>query len=216
MKITIFNNSGLETGRYLKVNNFFLKKENNNILFLEIKRYLSAQRQGTNKSKERSEITGSTKKIQRQKGSGNARKGDIKNPIFRSGGRIFGPKPRNFNIKINNKSKFLAKKTILNFKLRTNKIKVIEDFKFNIIKTKLVFKILNRLNFNLKKSLIIYNKINDIFFFSSRNLKFTNFLSINELNSYELANSDYLVFFESAIKKILKRCLLKPISQIYI
>ncbi|XOS86698.1 MAG: 50S ribosomal protein L4 [Candidatus Karelsulcia muelleri] len=204
MKITIFNNSGLETGRYLKVNNFFLKKENNNILFLEIKRYFSAQRQGTNKSKERSEITGSTKKIQRQKGSGNARKGDIKNPIFRSGGRIFGPKPRNFNIKINNKSKFLAKKTILNFKLRTNKIKVIEDFKFNIIKTKLVFKILNRLNFNLKKSLIIYNKINDNFFFSSRNLKFTNFLSINELNSYELANSDYLVFFESAIKKILK------------
>ncbi|EAT14154.1 50S ribosomal protein L4 [Candidatus Sulcia muelleri str. Hc (Homalodisca coagulata)] len=206
MKITIFNNSGLETGRYLKVNNFFLKKENNNILFLDIKRYLSAQRQGTNKSKERSEITGSTKKIQRQKGSGNARKGDIKNPIFRSGGRIFGPKPRNFNIIINNKSKFLAKKTILNFKLRTNKIKVIEDFKFNIIKTKLVFKILNRLNFNfnIKKSLIIYNKINDIFFFSSRNLKFTNFLSINELNSYELANSDYLVFFESAIKKILK------------
>ncbi|AIN47763.1 LSU ribosomal protein L4p (L1e) [Candidatus Karelsulcia muelleri] len=204
MKITIFNNSGLETGRYLKVNNFFLKKENNNILFLDIKRYLSAQRQGTNKSKERSEITGSTKKIQRQKGSGNARKGDIKNPIFRSGGRIFGPKPRNFNIKINNKSKFLAKKTILNFKLRTNKIKVIEDFKFNIIKTKLVFKILNRLNFNIKKSLIIYNKINDNFFFSSRNLKFPNFLSINELNSYELANSDYLVFFESAIKKILK------------
>ncbi|RIU85672.1 50S ribosomal protein L4, partial [Candidatus Karelsulcia muelleri] len=204
MKITIFNNSGIETGRYLKVNNFFIKKENNNILFLEIKRYLSAQRQGTNKSKERSEITGSTKKIQRQKGSGNARKGDIKNPIFRSGGRIFGPKPRNFNIKINKKSKFLAKKTILNFKLRTNKIKVIEDFKFNIFKTKLVFKILNRLNFNLKKSLIIYNKINDIFFSSSRNLKFPNFLSINELNSYELANSDYLVFFESAIKKILK------------
>lgn len=204
MKITIFNNSGLETGRYLKVNNFFLKKENNNILFLEIKRYLSAQRQGTNKSKERSEITGSTKKIQRQKGTGNARKGDIKNPIFRSGGRIFGPKPRNFNIKINNNSKFLAKKTILNFKLRTNKIKVIEDFKFNFIKTKLVVKILNRLNFNLKKSLIIYNKINYNFLFSSRNLKFTNFLSINELNSYELANSDYLVFFESAIKKILK------------
>ncbi|AIZ48921.1 50S ribosomal subunit protein L4 (L1e) [Candidatus Karelsulcia muelleri] len=201
MKITIFNNSGIETGRYLKVNNFFLKKENNNILFLDIKRYLSDQRQGTNKSKERSEITGSTKKIQRQKGSGNARKGDIKNPIFRSGGRIFGPKPRNFNLKINNKSKFLAKKTILNFKLRTHKIKVIEDFKINIIKTKLVFKIFNRLN--LKKSLIIYNKRNDIFFFSSRNLKFTNILSIHELNSYELANSDYLVFFESAIKKIL-------------
>ncbi|WP_259115633.1 50S ribosomal protein L4 [Candidatus Karelsulcia muelleri] len=204
MKITIFNNSGIETGRYLKVNNFFLKKENNNILFLDIKRYLSDQRQGTNKSKERSEITGSTKKIQRQKGSGNARKGDIKNPIFRSGGRIFGPKPRNFNIKINNKSKFLAQKTILNFKLRTNKIKVIEDFKINIIKTKLVLKIFKRLNFDLKKSLIIYNKRNDIFFFSSRNLKFTNILSINELNSYELANSDYLVFFESAIKKILK------------
>ncbi|WP_259292712.1 50S ribosomal protein L4 [Candidatus Karelsulcia muelleri] len=204
MKITIFNNSGLETGRYLKVNNCFLKKENNNILFLDIKRYLSDQRQGTNKSKERSEITGSTKKIQRQKGSGNARKGDIKNPIFRSGGRIFGPKPRNFNIKINNKSKFLAQKTILNFKLRTNKIKVIEDFKMNIIKTKLVLKIFKRLNFNLKKSLIIYNKRNDILFFSSRNFKFTNILSINELNSYELANSDYLVFFESAIKKILK------------
>ncbi|WP_259125457.1 50S ribosomal protein L4 [Candidatus Karelsulcia muelleri] len=204
MKITIFNNSGIETGRYLKVNNCFLKKENNNILFLDIKRYLSDQRQGTNKSKERSEITGSTKKIQRQKGSGNARKGDIKNPIFRSGGRIFGPKPRNFNIKINNKSKFLAQKTILNFKLRTNKIKVIEDFKMNIIKTKLVLKIFKRLNFNLKKSLIIYNKRNDIFFFSSRNFKFTKILSINELNSYELANSDYLVFFESAIKKILK------------
>ncbi|WP_259147405.1 50S ribosomal protein L4 [Candidatus Karelsulcia muelleri] len=204
MKITIFNNSGLETGRYLKVNNFFLKKENNNILFLDIKRYLSDQRQGTNKSKERSEITGSTKKIQRQKGSGNARKGDIKNPIFRSGGRIFGPKPRNFNIKINNKSKFLAQKTILNFKLRTNKIKVIEDFKMNIIKTKLVLKIFKRLNFNFKKSLIIYNKRNDILFFSSRNFKFTKILSINELNSYELANSDYLVFFESAIKKILK------------
>ncbi|WP_259125210.1 50S ribosomal protein L4 [Candidatus Karelsulcia muelleri] len=204
MKITIFNNSGIETGRYLKVNNCFLKKENNNILFLDIKRYLSDQRQGTNKSKERSEVTGSTKKIQRQKGSGNARKGDIKNPIFRSGGRIFGPKPRNFNIKINNKSKFLAQKTILNFKLRTNKIKVIEDFKINLIKTKLVLKIFKRLNFNFKKSLIIYNKRNDILFFSSRNFKFTKILSINELNSYELANSDYLVFFESAIKKILK------------
>ncbi|WP_110480282.1 50S ribosomal protein L4 [Candidatus Karelsulcia muelleri] len=206
MKLNILNKNGFETGRFLKIKNDSLKEKKNNIIYLEIKRYFSAQRQGTNKSKERSEITGSTKKIQRQKGSGNARKGNIKNPLFRSGGRIFGPKPKKFNFKLNKLLKVLAKKLLIYFKIKKNKVKILEDFFLKKKKTFLIKKLITTLNLEKKKLLIIINNNNNKkdknFFIASRNLKLLNVISIEELNIFYLANSDYLIFFESVFKKL--------------
>ncbi|WGS82337.1 MAG: 50S ribosomal protein L4 [Candidatus Karelsulcia muelleri] len=206
MKLNILNKNGLETGRFLKIKNDSLKEKKNHIIYLEIKRYFSAQRQGTNKSKERSEITGSTKKIQRQKGSGNARKGNIKNPIFRSGGRIFGPKPKKFNFKLNKIFKVLAKKLLIYFKIKKNKVKILEDFFLKKKKTFLIKKLITTLNLENKKLLIIINnnKKDKNFFIASRNLKLLNVISIEELNIFYLANSDYLILFESVFKKLFK------------
>ncbi|XMD34632.1 MAG: 50S ribosomal protein L4 [Candidatus Karelsulcia muelleri] len=204
MKLNIINKNGFETGRFLKIKNDSLKEKKNNIIYLEIKRYFSAQRQGTNKSKERSEITGSTKKIQRQKGSGNARKGNIKNPLFRSGGRIFGPKPKKFNFKLNKLFKVLAKKLLIYFKIKKNKVKILEDFFLKKKKTFLIKKLITTLNLEKKKLLIIINnnKKDKNFFIASRNLKLLNVISIEELNIFYLANYDYLIFFESVFKKL--------------
>ncbi|WP_110504470.1 50S ribosomal protein L4 [Candidatus Karelsulcia muelleri] len=204
MKLNILNKNGFETGRFFKIKNDSLKEKKNNIIYLEIKRYFSAQRQGTNKSKERSEITGSTKKIQRQKGSGNARKGNIKNPLFRSGGRIFGPKPKKFNFKLNKLLKVLAKKLLIYFKIKKNKVKILEDFFLKKKKTFLIKKLITTLNLEKKKLLIIINnnKKDKNFFIASRNLKLLNVISIEELNIFYLANSDYLIFFESVFKKL--------------
>ncbi|XMD99226.1 MAG: 50S ribosomal protein L4 [Candidatus Karelsulcia muelleri] len=206
MKLNIINKNGFETGRFLKIKNDSLKEKKNHIIYLEIKRYFSAQRQGTNKSKERSEITGSTKKIQRQKGSGNARKGNIKNPLFRSGGRIFGPKPKKFNFKLNKLFKVLAKKLLISFKIQKNKVKILEDFFLKKKKTFLIKKLITTLNLEKKKLLIIINnkKKDKNFFIASRNLKLFNVISIEELNIFYLANSDYLIFFESVFKKLFK------------
>ncbi|MFP3037320.1 MAG: 50S ribosomal protein L4 [Candidatus Karelsulcia muelleri] len=197
MKLNIINKNGFETGRFLKIKNDSLKEKKNNIIYLEIKRYFSAQRQGTNKSKERSEITGSTKKIQRQKGSGNARKGNIKNPLFRSGGRIFGPKPKKFNFKLNKLFKVLAKKLLIYFKIKKNKVKILEYFFLKKKKTFLIKKLITTLNLEKKKLLIIINnnKKEKNFFIASRNLKLLNVISIEELNIFYLANYDYLIFF---------------------
>ncbi|WP_110474479.1 50S ribosomal protein L4 [Candidatus Karelsulcia muelleri] len=205
MKLNIINKNGFETGRFLKIKNDSLKEKKNHIIYLEIKRYFSAQRQGTKKSKERSEITGSTKKIQRQKGSGNARKGNIKNPLFRSGGRIFGPKPKKFNFKLNKLFKVLAKKLLIYFKIQKNKVKILEDFFLKKKKTFLIKKLITTLNLEKKKLLIIINKNKKKnFFIASRNLKLLNVISIEELNIFYLANYDYLIFFESVFKKLLK------------
>ncbi|WP_110473513.1 50S ribosomal protein L4 [Candidatus Karelsulcia muelleri] len=204
MKLNIINKNGFETGRFLKIKNDSLKEKKKNIIYLEIKRYFSAQRQGTNKSKERSEITGSTKKIQRQKGSGNARKGNIKNPLFRSGGRIFGPKPKKFNFKLNKLFKVLAKKLLIYFKIKKKKVKILEDFFLKKKKTFLIKKLITTLNLEKKKLLIIINnnKKDKNFLIASRNLKLLNVISIEELNIFYLANSDYLIFFESVFKKL--------------
>ncbi|XMD34126.1 MAG: 50S ribosomal protein L4 [Candidatus Karelsulcia muelleri] len=209
MKLNIINKNGFETGRFLKIKNDSLKEKKNHIIYLEIKRYFSAQRQGTKKSKERSEITGSTKKIQRQKGSGNARKGNIKNPLFRSGGRIFGPKPKKFNFKLNKLFKVLAKKLLIYFKIQKNKVKILEDFFLKKKKTFLIKKLITTLNLEKKKLLIIINKKKKKnkkknFFIASRNLKLLNVISIEELNIFYLANYDYLIFFESVFKKLFK------------
>lgn len=204
MKLNILNKNGFETGRFLKIKNDSLKEKKNHIIYLEIKRYFSAQRQGTNKSKERSEITGSTKKIQRQKGSGNARKGNIKNPLFRSGGRIFGPKPKKFNFKLNKLFKVLAKKLLIYFKIKKNQVKILEDFFLKKKKTFLIKKLIKTLNLEKKKLLIIINKKDKNFFIASRNLKLLNVISMEELNIFYLANSDYLIFFESVFKKLFK------------
>ncbi|WP_110486264.1 50S ribosomal protein L4 [Candidatus Karelsulcia muelleri] len=206
MKLNIIKKNGFETGRFFKIKNDSLKEKKNHIIYLEIKRYFYAQRQGTNKSKERSEITGSTKKIQRQKGSGNARKGNIKNPLFRSGGRIFGPKPKKFNFKLNKLFKVLAKKLLIYFKIQKNKVKILEDFFLKKKKTFLIKKLITTLNLEKKKLLIIINKKkkDKNFLIASRNLKLLNVISIEELNIFYLANYDYLIFFESVFKKLFK------------
>ncbi|AWU43676.1 50S ribosomal protein L4 [Blattabacterium sp. (Cryptocercus kyebangensis)] len=203
MELKILDIKGNYTTRKIEFNeNFFGKKSYDHSIYLEMKRYLSAQRQGTHKSKERGDLSGSTRKLHRQKGTGGSRKGDIKNPIFRGGGRIFGPRPRRYFEKINKLTKNLVKKTIIGYKLKENKIKIIEDFQFEVPKTKLILKILKSLELENKKSLMIIGKPNKNLYLSSRNLKNFKLLNINELDSYSLLNSLYVIFSENSMDKI--------------
>ena len=166
-----------------------------------MKQYLAAQRQGTHKSKERSEIAGSTKKLKKQKGSGSARYGDIKSPVFRGGGRIFGPKPRDYRFKLNKSLKRLAKKSVLSQKLRDNSIKVLEAFNFDAPKTKEFINLNNALGFEGKKSLYILPESNKNVYLSSRNLPKTKVLTYKEISSYDLIHAGEIVFLEGAIEK---------------
>ncbi|AEU09283.1 50S ribosomal protein L4 [Blattabacterium sp. (Cryptocercus punctulatus) str. Cpu] len=203
MELKILDIKGNYTDRKIEFNEkFFGKKSYDHSIYLEIKRYLSAQRQGTHKSKERGDLSGSTRKLHRQKGTGGSRKGNIKNPIFRGGGRIFGPRPRHYFEKINKLTKNLVKKTIIGYKLKENKVKIIEDFQLKIPKTKFILKILKFLKLENKKSLMIIEKPNKNLYLSSRNLKNFKLLNINELNSYSLLNSLYIIFSENSMKKI--------------
>ncbi|WP_185873673.1 50S ribosomal protein L4 [Blattabacterium cuenoti] len=205
MKLQILNIQGNFTKKVIEFNDsLFSKKNYDHSIYLEIKRYLLAQRQGTHKSKERGDISGSNRKLHRQKGTGGSRKGSIKNPIFRGGGRIFGPKPRNYIIKINKKTKHLVKKSIIEYKLKKNKIKIIEDIQLNSPKTKLFVNILKSLKLMNKKSLIVVEKLNNNLYLSSRNLKKIKLLTISELNSYFLLNYLYIIFTESSVKMIHK------------
>ncbi|MHA6696889.1 50S ribosomal protein L4 [Chryseobacterium sp. A301] len=202
MELVVLNNSGKETGRKVTLDeSVFGIEPNQHAVYLEVKQYLAAQRQGTHKSKERSEITGSTKKLKKQKGSGSARYGDIKSPIFKGGGRIFGPKPRDYRFKLNKALKRLAKKSVLSQKLKDNSIKVLEDLSLNAPKTKDFISVLNALELNGKKSLFILPEANKNVYLSSRNLPKTRVLSYTEISSYDLVNAGEIIFFEGAIEK---------------
>lgn len=205
MIISIFDINGYRTDKKISLDpSIFDIKYHKHIVYLEIKRYLSAQRQGKHKTKERSELSGSTRKIHRQKGTGQSRKGDINNPIFRGGSRIFGPKPKLYNNKLNKSAKILAKKSILSKKLKDNSLKVIEDFLFDIPKTKKIVNMLRSFNAENKRTLFILSESNNSFYLSSRNLLTKKVITINELNNYDLLNSSMLFFFESSIELIQK------------
>ena len=202
MELVVFNTSGKETGRSVSLDEaIFGIEPNQHAVYLEVKQYLAAQRQGTHKSKERSEITASTKKLKKQKGSGSARYGDIKSPTFRGGGRVFGPKPRDYRFKLNKALKRLAKKSVLSQKMRDNSIKVLEAFNFDAPKTKEFITLNNALGFEGKKSLYILPEANKNVYLSSRNLPKTKVLTYNEISSYDLVNAGEIVFLEGAIEK---------------
>ncbi|WP_267405752.1 MULTISPECIES: 50S ribosomal protein L4 [unclassified Chryseobacterium] len=202
MELVVLNTSGKETGRKVTLDEtVFGIEPNQHAVYLEVKQYLAAQRQGTHKSKERSEITASTKKLKKQKGSGSARYGDIKSPTFRGGGRVFGPKPRDYRFKLNKALKRLAKKSVLSQKLRDNSIKVLEAFNFETPKTKEFININNALGFEGKKSLYILDEANKNVYLSSRNLPKTKVVAYNEISSYDLINAGEIVFLEGAIEK---------------
>ncbi len=202
MELVVYNTSGKETGRKVTLDEtIFGIEPNQHAVYLEVKQYLAAQRQGTHKSKERSEITASTRKLKKQKGSGSARYGDIKSPTFKGGGRVFGPKPRDYRFKLNKALKRLAKKSVLSQKMRDNSIKILEAFNFETPKTKEFITLNNALGFEGKKSLYILPEANKNVYLSSRNLPKTKVLTYNEISSYDLVNAGDIVFLEGAIEK---------------
>ncbi|WP_185849039.1 50S ribosomal protein L4 [Blattabacterium cuenoti] len=205
MELKILDIKGNYTNKKIEFNDkIFLKKSYHHSTYLEVKRYLLAQRQGTHKSKERGEISGSTRKLHRQKGTGGSRKGNIKNPIFRGGGRTFGPKPRKYLTKLNKRTKNMVRKFILEQKLVHHKIMIIEDFQLNAPKTKFILNLLKSLKLINKKSLMIIGKTNKNLYLSSRNLKNFKLLSANELDCFSLINFPYIILSENSINKIYK------------
>ena len=202
MELVVLNTSGKETGRKVQLDEaIFGIEPNQHAVYLEVKQYLAAQRQGTHKSKERSEITASTRKLKKQKGSGSARYGDIKSPTFKGGGRVFGPKPRDYRFKLNKALKRLAKKSVLSQKMRENSIKVLEEVTFAAPKTKDFINVFNALGLEGKKALFVLAETNKNVYLSSRNLPKVKVLTYNEISSYDLVNADEVVFFEGAVEK---------------
>ena len=203
MELNVLNIKGKETGRKVKLNtDVFQIEPNNHAIYLDVKSHLANRRQGTHKSKQRSQITGSTRKIKKQKGTGTARAGSIKNPLFRGGGRIFGPNPRDYSQKVNKKVKRLARKSALSIKAKQNSIVILEDFKMDSPQTKEFIKILTALGTADKKSLLVLGELNKNVYLSSRNLRNSKVVIDSELNTYGISNAENLIISESAIAKI--------------
>jgi large subunit ribosomal protein L4 len=200
MELAILNINGKETGRKVKLNDsIFGIEPNDHAIYLDTKQYLANQRQGTHKAKQRNEVAGSTRKIKKQKGTGTARAGSIKNPLFRGGGRIFGPQPRYYGFKLNKKVKELARKSALSYKASTNNIIVLEDFSFDAPKTKEIIKMGNNLNIVDKKSLIVLSEQNKNIYLSSRNVEGVEVVTASELSTYGIMKASTLVLVESAV-----------------
>ena len=208
MKQDVLNIKGKSTGREIVLNkSIFQIQPNEHAVYLDVKQYLAHQRTGTHKSKERSEIKGSTRKIKRQKGTGTARAGSIKNPIFRGGGRTFGPRVRSYTQKVNKTVKKLARKSALSIKVKSKNLTVIEDFDFDIPKTKSILKVLEALGISAKKSLFVLDNSKKNVFLSARNLKNINVLSNDDLNTYNIMNAQHLIISEVALESIEKNLL---------
>jgi large subunit ribosomal protein L4 len=200
MELTILNIDGKETGRKVNLNDsIFGIEPNDHAIYLDTKQFLANQRQGTHKSKERGEIAGSTRKIKRQKGTGTARAGSIKNPLFRGGGRIFGPKPRFYGFKLNKKVKQLARKSALSYKASSNNIIVLEDFSLETPKTKEIIKMGNNLNIGNKKSVFVLPEQNNNIYLSSRNVQGVEVVTAGELSTYKIMRASTLILVESAV-----------------
>ena len=200
MELSIYNIKGRETGRKVQLSDeVFGIEPNDHAIYLDVKQYLANNRQGTHKSKQRSEIAGSTRKLGRQKGGGGARPGDIKSPVRVGGGRIFGPVPRDYSFKLNKKVKQLARKSALSTRCKQNEILVVDKFDLEAAKTKQMVEILENLKISNKKVLIILPVKNNFVLLSARNLQRAQVVTVNELNTYIIMNSNALVFTEDAI-----------------
>jgi large subunit ribosomal protein L4 len=203
MKVAVLDLNGKDTGRKADLSkDVFAIEPNNHAVYLDVKQYLANQRQGTHKSKERAEISGSTRKIKKQKGTGTARAGSIKSGVFRGGGRMFGPRPRNYSFKLNKNVKRLARKSAFTIKASEKSITVVEDFTFDTPKTKNFTAVLKALNLDTKKSLFVLGSSNNNVYLSSRNLKGSEVLIDSEISTYKILNANQVVLFESALKNI--------------
>ncbi|AUC15717.1 50S ribosomal protein L4 [Tenacibaculum sp. SZ-18] len=203
MKVAVLDITGKDTGRKVELSNeVFGIEPNDHAIYLDVKQYLANQRQGTHKSKERGEITGSTRKIKKQKGTGTARAGSIKSPVFRGGGRIFGPRPRNYSFKLNKNLKRLARKSALSIQAKDSNLVVVEDFNFETPKTKEFAKVLKALELDTKKSLFVLGAENKNVYLSSRNLKNSKVVSATGLNTYNVLNAGKVVIAESTLEGI--------------
>jgi large subunit ribosomal protein L4 len=203
MEVSVLNINGQETGRKVTLNDaIFGIEPNDHVIYLDVKQYLAAQRQGTAKTKERSELAGSTRKLIRQKGSGGARRGDIKSPLLVGGARVFGPKPRDYSFKLNKKVKVLARKSALSYKAQDNAIIVVEDFNIEAPKTKDFVNITKNLKVEGKKTLVVLPEVNKNVYLSARNIQKAEVMTANALNTYKVLNADVLVIAESSLKTI--------------
>lgn len=203
MKVAVLNTQGTETGRQIELSDdVFGIKPNTHAVWLDVKSYLANQRQGTAETKERNQIKGSTRKLHKQKGTGGSRKGDIKSPMFRGGGTVFGPNPRDYTEKVNKKVKVLARKSALSDKASGGQIIVVEDFSFDKPKTKGFLDILKNLKVSSKKTLIVTPDYDRSFMLSGRNLPKANLLNAKDVNTYSILNSNIVIFSESAVAKM--------------
>lgn len=203
MELSVYNIKGEDTGRKVTLNDsIFGIEPNDHAIYLDVKQYLANQRQGTHKSKERSEISGSTKKLGRQKGGGGARRGDINSPVLIGGARVFGPKPRNYGFKLNKKLKQLARKSALAYKAAQGEIVIVDNIQFDAPKTKEFVQMTNNLKINDKKSLVILPEANKFVYLSARNLQKTNVITVSELNTYTILNCNAVVLTEATLAGI--------------
>ena len=203
MDVAITKYSGETTGRKVNLSSeVFGIEPNDHAIWLDVKSYLANQRQGTHKSKQRNEITGSSKKIKKQKGTGGARAGNIKNPQFKGGGRVFGPAPRDYSFKLNKKVKDLARKSALTYKAKDNSIAIIEDFNFEAPKTKQYISMLKSLGVTSQKTLLVLPESNYNIASSGRNIRNTKIITASQINTYDVINADKLILVESSVGKI--------------
>ena len=203
MELIVYSTSGTDTGKKVQVADSIVNAEpNDHAIYLDVKQYMANQRQGTHKSKERSEMSGSTKKLGKQKGGGGARRGDLNSPLLHGGARVFGPRPRDYSFKLNKKVKRLARLSALAYKFKENNVTVVEDFSFEAPKTKKMVEILKNLNLSEKKSLLVLAESNNFVFLSSRNLPRIRVANVSNLNTYEILNAKNIVFVESSAKKL--------------
>ncbi|OFQ08406.1 50S ribosomal protein L4 [Prevotella sp. HMSC073D09] len=203
MEVSVLNINGQETGRKVVLNDaIFGIEPNDHVLYLDVKQYLANQRQGTAKTKERSEMSGSTRKLGRQKGGGGARRGDINSPVLVGGARVFGPKPRDYSFKLNKKVKVLARKSALSYKAKENAIIVVEDFEMVAPKTKEYVNIVKNLQLGERKSLLLLPNVNKNVYLSARNLQRSEVMTASALNAYKVLNADVLVITEKSLEAI--------------
>jgi large subunit ribosomal protein L4 len=203
MEVKIFNVSGKETGATVQLpESVFGIEPNDHAIYLDVKQFLANQRQGTHKSKQRNEIAGSTRKLYKQKGTGGARAGSVKSPLFNGGGRVFGPQPRDYSFKLNKKLKSLARKSALSYKAKDSNIVVVEDFTFDTIKTKSYIQLSADLNVTDVKTLLVLGAANNNVYLSSRNLKKTKVITADQLNTYDVLNAGKLILTTGALKTL--------------
>ena len=213
MELTVYNIKGEDTGRKVELaDTIYGIEPNEHVMYLAVRQYLADQRQGTHKSKERSEVAGSTRKLFRQKGTGGARRGDINSPLLRGGGRVFGPKPRDYSFKLNKKVKVLARKSALSSKVTDGAIRVVEDFSFDAIKTKQMIQVLDTFNVNGNRNLFVFAEPNKNVILSARNIQRTEIALARNLNTYDILKAKNIFLTESALKPIVE-VLERPINQ---